>query len=198
HASLLSSSFPYTTLFRSYLRYTTPLYSIKSLLLIEDKQKGVTSLLSKFNEGGSSGGGEGNGSNLFNEMFVLTSQDLIGMVVDSLDLNIQYWAKGRVREDELYDKSPIIVEFDSLGYLGSGMQELRFTQTVDGLFEFNEETIMRNVLYGSRVQRPYGRFRILYRKGPQVNRGYLENQTEIIVRVSPPRFTVGYALGVFK
>lgn len=181
-----------------YLRYTTPLYSIKSLLLIEDKQKGVTSLLSKFNEGGNSGGGEGSNSNLFNEMFVLTSQDLIGMVVDSLDLHIQYWAKGRVREDELYDKSPIIVEFDSLGYLGGSMQELRFTQTVDGLFEFNEATIKSNVLYGSWIQRPYGRFRILYRKGPQVNRGYLENQTEIIVRVSPQKFTVGYALSVFR
>ena len=83
-----------------YLRYTTPLYSIRSLILIEDKQKGVGSLLNKLNEGQE--GASGNNPNLFNEMFVLTSQDLVGMAADSLDMNIQYWAKGRVKEDELY------------------------------------------------------------------------------------------------
>ncbi|HRO42895.1 MAG TPA: polysaccharide biosynthesis tyrosine autokinase [Flavipsychrobacter sp.] len=182
-----------------YLRYTTPLYSVQSLLLIEDKQKGVGSLLNKLNDGSSGGDASGgNNPNLFNEMFVLTSQDLVGMVVDSLDLHIQYWAKGRVREDELYDKSPIVIVFDSLGYLGGGTQELRFTQLVDGLFEFNEADIKSNVLYGSWIKRPYGRFKILYREGPNVNRGYLTNKTEIIARISPSKFTINYALAVFK
>jgi len=180
-----------------YLRYTTPLFSIQSLLLIEDKQKGVGTLLSKLGDGG--GGGEaGNNPNLFNEMFVLTSQDLVGMVVDSLDMNIQYWAKGRVREDELYDKSPIEVVFDSLGYLGGGVQELRLTQLVDGLFELSEAEIKSNILFGTWVKRPYGRFKVLYSKGAEVNRGYLTNKTEIIVRIAPEKFAINHAMAVFK
>jgi len=180
-----------------YLRYTTPLYSIESMILIEEKQKGVGSLLNKLNEGSNSNE-NGNNPNLFNEMFMLTSQDLVGMAVDSLDINIQYWAKGRIREDELYDKSPIQVVFDSLGFLGDNIQTLRFTQLVDGLFEFNEGQIKSNILYGSWIKRPYGRFKILYRKGPEVNRGYLTNKTEIVVRISPLKNSIKQTLGVFR
>ncbi|HTM66184.1 MAG TPA: polysaccharide biosynthesis tyrosine autokinase [Flavipsychrobacter sp.] len=182
-----------------YLRYTTPWYSIKSLLLIESQQKGVGSLLSKLGDGQDGGGGMANGNtNLFNEMFMLTSQDLIETAVDSLDMNIQYSAQGRVREDELYDKAPIQIMFDSLGYLGSGMQEIRLTQLVDGLFEFNEGEIKSRVLFDKWIKRPYGTFKILYTKGANVNRGYLTDQTEIIVRVMPLRAAVGRAQSLFK
>jgi capsular exopolysaccharide synthesis family protein len=182
-----------------YLRYTTPWYSIKSLLLIESQQKGVGSLLSKLGDGQDGGGGMANGNtNLFNEMFMLTSQDLIETAVDSLDMNIQYSAQGRVREDELYDKAPIQIMFDSLGYLGSGMQEIRLTQLVDGLFEFNEGEIKSRVLFDKWIKRPYGTFKILYTKGPNINRGYLTDQTEIIVRVMPLRAAVGRAQSLFK
>src|SRR5690606_33302763 len=161
-----------------YLRYTTPQYSIKSLILIEQKQPGMGSLLSKLGDGQDGGSGASN-PNLFNEMFMLTSQDLVGMAVDSLDLNIQYWAKGRVKEDELYKTCPIKIVFDSLGYIGTGIQEIRLHQVVDGLFELKEATITDRVLYDSWIKRPYGRFKIQYRKGQNVNTGYLGNHTEI-------------------
>ena len=180
-----------------YLRYTTPQYSIKSLILIEQKQPGMGSLLSKLGDGQDGGSGASN-PNLFNEMFMLTSQDLVGMAVDSLDLNIQYWAKGRVKEDELYKTCPIKIVFDSLGYIGSGIQEIRLHQVVDGLFELKEATITDRVLYDSWIKRPYGRFKIQYRKGQNVNTGYLGNHTEIIVRVEPEKYTVKQALGTFK
>jgi len=180
-----------------YLRYTTPQYSIKSLILIEQKQPGMGSLLSKLGDG-QDGGSGANNPNLFNEMFMLTSQDLVGMAVDSLDPNIQYWAKGRVKEDELYKTCPIKIVFDSLGYIGSGVQEIRLHQVVDGLFELKEATITDRVLYDSWIKRPYGRFKIQYRKGQNVNTGYLGNHTEIIVRVEPEKFTVKQALSTFK
>ena len=135
-----------------YLRYTTPQYSIKSLILIEQKEKGVGTLLNKLNEG--QDGSSGSNPNLFNEMFVLTSQDLVGTAVDSLDLNVQYWAQGRVKEDELYETCPVRIEFDSLGYLGSGTQEIRITEVVDGLCDFHEATMTDRVLYASWINRP--------------------------------------------
>ncbi len=179
-----------------YLRYTTPLFSIQSLILIEDKQKGVGSLLNKLSDGGESA--DANNPNLFNEIFVLTSQDLVRMAVDSLDMNIRYFAKGRVREDELYNKSPVTIVFDSAGYQGGGVQEIRMTQLVDGLFELNEANIKSNVLYGSWIKRSFGRFKILYNNNPEANRGYLVNKTELIVRVMPLHAAVGQALSVFQ
>ena len=179
-----------------YLRYTTPQYSIKSLILIEQKEKGVGTLLNKLNEG--QDGSSGSNPNLFNEMFVLTSQDLVGTAVDSLDLNVQYWAQGRVKEDELYETCPVRIEFDSLGYLGSGTQEIRITEVVDGLFEFKEATITDRVLYDSWINRPYGRFKILYRKGRNVNKGYLTNHTEIILRIESEKKSIKNALTKFK
>src|SRR5690606_32445301 len=93
-----------------YLRYTVPVFSVNSLILIEDKSKGVGNLVSSLNAGGESA--SGNKTNLFNEMFVLNSQDLVSTVVDSLGLNVRYFAKGRVREDELYKTSPVKIVFD--------------------------------------------------------------------------------------
>lgn len=182
-----------------YLRYTTPIYSINSLILIEQNQNGVSKLLSKIDDGsGSSGGSDANNPNLFNEIFVLTSQDLVGLAVDSLNMNIQYWAKGRIKEDELYTKSPIKIVFDSIGYLGGGTQELRLTEIVDGQFELKEGKVTNRVLYDSWIKRPYGRFKITYNNGDNANKGYLRNHTEIIVRIEPVKSAIGRTLGAFK
>lgn len=81
-----------------YLRYTTPIYSVTSRLLIEQRDVSPASnILTKF----SGGGGEGGSSdpNLYNEMFLLTSQDLVTTVVDSLGLNVQYYTEGRVNDE---------------------------------------------------------------------------------------------------
>jgi tyrosine-protein kinase Etk/Wzc len=180
-----------------YIRYTTPEYLIKSTILIEDQQKNpATSLLNKMNEG--SGSSAGQNPNLFNEMFVLKSQDLVQMAIDSLDMNIQYWTQGRVKEDELYKTCPIRIVFDSTGYLGANTQEIRLKQVVDGLFEFREARITDRVLYDSWIKRPYGRFKIQYVKGPYINLGYLANNTEIIVRIDPPTKTNSKVLNAFK
>ncbi|MBS1781995.1 MAG: polysaccharide biosynthesis tyrosine autokinase [Bacteroidetes bacterium] len=180
-----------------YLRYTTPLYSISSMLLVEDKQKsGVGSVVNKL--GDNTDPATAAAPNLFNEIFLLTSQDLVGTAVDSLKMNIQYWAKGRVRLDELYDKSPIIIQFDSLGYIGSILQEVKIRQIVEGMFEFTEGETQTNVLFGTWIKRPWGRFKIVYRKGANVNKGYLQNRTEIIVHVMPLKNAVKQTLSVLK
>jgi len=176
-----------------YIRYTTPLYSIKSLILIEEKDRSpVSALLSKMND--NRDGGSVN--NLFNEMSLLTSMDLVTLVADSLDMNIQYWTQGRVKEDEIFETCPIRIVFDTAGYKGQHIQEIRLRQVVDGLFEIKENTFTDRVMYDSWIERSYGRFKILYNMEPGVNLGYLAEQTEIIVRVEPLKSAVSKALGM--
>lgn len=179
-----------------YLRYTTPLYSIKSLMLIEEKDKSPAgTLLNKLNDG--QNGGNGSSTNLFNEMSLLTSQDLMSTVVDSMDLNVMYWAQGRVREDELFETSPIQVVFDEKGYTGGGMHEIQLKEIVDGLFEFKEGETSTREMYDSWIKRPYGNFKIVYAKRSEINKGYLQNHTPIIVRMEPLKDAVAKVMGRF-
>lgn len=174
-----------------YIRYTTPLYAIKSMLLIEERDRSAaSSLLNRMSEGRDGG----NVNNLFNEMSLLTSQDLVNIVVDSMDMHIQYWTQGRIKEDELYETCPIQIVFDSAGYDG-GYTEIRLHQVVDGLFEIQENNVTERVMYDSWIERPYGKFKIIYAKSHDVNMGYLREHTEIIVRIEPVKNAVGRALG---
>src|SRR5690606_29501685 len=172
-----------------YLRYTTPIYQINSSILIDEQRDNVgKNVLSKLDpDGGKSS------VNLYNEMFILRSQDLIALVVDSLDMNIKYWAVGRVKETELYNDCPIKIVFDSAGYK-NGNTTLTIKQVVDGQFEIQQEKITERVLYDTWIKRPYGRFKIVYRDGPDVNKGYLTT-TEFIVRIENAEVTNNRVLG---
>ncbi len=166
-----------------YLRYTTPKYEINSSLLIDEGNNPAQNVLSNLDNNKSAE----SSVNLYNEMFILRSQDLVGEVVDSLHLNIRYWAVGRIRKTELYEDCPIKVVFDSTGYKG-GATELEIKQVVDGQFDVKENKINKRELYDAWITRSFGRFKILYNNSPSVNRGYLTT-TSFIVRIQNPAAT---------
>lgn len=179
-----------------YLRYTEPVYQIRSSIMIDDQQRnGATTVLNSLNNG--QGTAEKTGPNLFNEMFVLRSQDLVGQAIDSLDLNVQYYVKGRIKEEETYETCPVLVKFDSTGYLGTGMIEFRIRQIVDGLFELKEGNRTDRVMYETWIRRPYGTFKLIYSERPEANKGWLRNKEEIIARIEPLGSAVGKMLGKF-
>jgi len=178
-----------------YLRYTTPQYAVKSSLLIDESNNGnaAKSVLSKLDPSDP----KDNSVNLYNEMFILRSQDLIAEVIDSLSLNIRYWAIGRVKETELYSECPIKIVFDSAGYK-DGFTQFTVKQIVDGQFEIRQNNNPPyRVLYDAWTKRPFGRFKILYNNSPDVNKGYLIN-TEFIVKIESPATTNQSVLNIFK
>lgn len=175
-----------------YLRYTTPVYAMySSLLMEEDKNDPAQSLLSKIDP-------ENDKSrvNLFNEKVILESQDMISKVVDSLNLNIRYWAIGRVKETELYKECPITIEFDKDGFIAN-RRTVTIRQIVEGQFELIEGEQSERVLYGTWIKRPWGRFKILYVDGPDVNKGFLES-TDFIVQIEHMEEATGRIGGGFN
>ena len=108
--------------------------------------------------------------NLYNEMFILRSQDLLAKVVDSLNMNIRYWAVGRLKQTEIYHECPIRIVFDSGGYK-NGNVEFIVRQVVDGQFEIKQNKIDRTGLYDSWVKRPFGRFKICINYRPSCQQG---------------------------
>ena len=101
-----------------YLRYSTPQYSAKTVVLIkENKKGGVSAELKAFEDLGILGGST---NNIDNEIEIIKSRKIIGDVIKKLNYNISYFSEGRVIGMEIYDKhSPVIVKFkkkDSLFY----------------------------------------------------------------------------------
>ncbi|UZO80228.1 polysaccharide biosynthesis tyrosine autokinase [Aquimarina sp. ERC-38] len=98
-----------------YIRYTAPEYQISATLLITDEEKtGSGPDLSSFQDFISFGKSK---STLENEMAILTSRTLMHKVVKDLNLNVQYFKKGRVIEVEDYPESIIklnLVSADSI------------------------------------------------------------------------------------
>ncbi|MGI8600861.1 MAG: GumC family protein [Chitinophagaceae bacterium] len=94
-----------------YLRYTTPTYQSNGALVVKE-------------DNSASGGGGGLGSNdRFQQMFVMDnainvkneieiirSRQLMKRIVHDLNLNYNYYAKGKIKESNIYSASPFKVE----------------------------------------------------------------------------------------
>ena len=174
-----------------YLRYTTPQYAVYSSLLLEEQgQNPAQSILSKIDPDN-----DKSRVNLFNEKVILQSQDMIHKVVDSLDLNIRYWALGRVKETELYYECPIRVIFDEEGFTDDS-KTLTIRQIVEGQFELIRGDKSERVLYGTWIKRKWGRFKIVYVDRHGVNRGFLES-TDFKVKIEHVENAIGRVGGRF-
>ena len=92
-----------------YLHYTTPVYNIKASIIIKDDKKGggTGSDLSAFEDMGFFSSSK----NIDNEIEILRSKSLVKKVVNELGLYISYSTNGSFHDMELYDNSPVSVQF---------------------------------------------------------------------------------------
>jgi len=95
-----------------FMRYSNPMYRVHAQVLVEDDQNNS----SPFSFIGGSQMQDlsslfGIKSNVYNELGILETRDLLDKVVKDMHLNITYYRKGRVRSVELYDKTPFRVVF---------------------------------------------------------------------------------------
>ena len=95
-----------------FIRYSNPLYKINAKLLIQDQQSSSNS--SSFLQ--SSTLPDFNGlfdvqSNLYNEVSILQTRDLIDQVIDKMDLSKTYSNEGSIRDVEIYKRSPFHASF---------------------------------------------------------------------------------------
>jgi len=89
----------------TYLRYSTTIYNVSSTIFITGKSQGGFSQEKIIAElGGDPGMSR---SNVANELQILRSGNLMRAVVDSLQLNVQYFIEGRIKDSEIYKNAPI-------------------------------------------------------------------------------------------
>lgn len=98
-----------------FIRYSTPLYQVNAQVLVQDGQSGSSSsflnsdMLSDFN------GMFDIQNNVYNELAILQTKDLLERVIDEMKLNMAYFSKGDIRDVELYHKSPFNAIYKPLG-----------------------------------------------------------------------------------
>lgn len=93
-----------------YHRYTVPVYraSITMIFKVDQERNYSSPILT-----------EGFGlspelRNFENQSFIIRSHAMVLRAVDRLDFAVSYYSKGRLKDTELYGKTPFVVEFDSL------------------------------------------------------------------------------------
>lgn len=80
------------------------------IMLREDKQNRVSSAESVLTDLGLSSGNV----NIANESYVVKSTELMIQAVEKLKLNVSYWRTHDIRQIDIYNKSPIVVDFPEI------------------------------------------------------------------------------------
>ncbi|MDV7187780.1 polysaccharide biosynthesis tyrosine autokinase [Lutibacter sp. TH_r2] len=174
----------------AYLRYTPKTYEVSTTILINDENgASFASELSAFEDLGLMGGSQ---TSLENEIELLKSRTLLAQVVKELELNVKYYAAGRVKTSEVYAKnSPVKFTFftkDSLFYESDTMFSIKITGANEFvLSDINENKISTGV-FGENIKTNFGDITVT-----PLNANKIGVNEELTVRIVPVQSVVsGY------
>lgn len=92
-----------------FIKFTAPVYEVKSSVLVKDAKKSPSSEFGVLQSIGGLGGM--NGNSIENELEIFKSKKLVAEVVNDLKLQTRIFARGQFYDTELYkDTSPIIIQ----------------------------------------------------------------------------------------
>lgn len=90
-----------------YLRYSVPQYQSTTVLKFDKKQNNLSSALSDLENLGM---GLGNADELKSEGAVVTSRPILMEVVKNLNLSVEYFNTGEIKDSQLFSKVPVIAK----------------------------------------------------------------------------------------
>lgn len=162
------------------LRYTTPQYlAVAKIMLLDDKESssvGALKDLSLFSEK--------EDAKVEDEIQVIQSRSFSRNIVKRLNLNVKYFAKGRVNEFELYKNSPIVINFiesDSIINNTKFNFHTEILSTTNFNFRINEEDVPKKYTFGETIPTFFGGI-IITPKNEKLE-GYIGN--DIRVKIIP-------------
>lgn len=137
----------------AYLRYTTPIYNAQGSLLIKSENNRGGGGNDKFQDLFMSGGS----ANIPNEMEVLKSRPLMTRVVNALQLQVSYYAVGKIRTPNIYKEGPFLLEIVELTDSAASFSlNIKFNDR--NSFKVNDEG--QEFSYGELFKNPHGVFRL--------------------------------------
>lgn len=88
-----------------YIRYTKPLYESYSDLKLEVKSEATSLGLTRFPE-------TSNINNISGEIELINSRLFFNKVIDAVDIDVQYFTRGDILDDEKYKHSPFVLTYE--------------------------------------------------------------------------------------
>jgi len=149
-----------------YLKYTTPIYEVKSSLLIKedkDKKPSTDDILKGLKLFGTS-------ENVANEIHILNSYSLTKKVINKLNLGISYQWKDWMKEIPSYKNFPIVVDSFELSLKAKSSDKFRLKEGLSlqikpcGTDKFellNDDLSMGQFQFGEMINTSVGAFRFL-------------------------------------
>lgn len=172
-----------------YIKISTPIYGVKSTILIKDSQKSPSNEINVLSQLGGFGG---SGSNsIDNEIEILKSKKLMRDVVMSLGLQTSLQSKDGFKKSELYGKtSPVLIQvIKEKEYEGSIKGPLYLKISGDKL-ELSSENLSKTIVttYKKTINLPYANLMIL--KNPEYQPTGKNKAEDLEISYSPVESTV--------
>ncbi|MET3035622.1 polysaccharide biosynthesis tyrosine autokinase [Chryseobacterium sp. NRRL B-14859] len=126
-----------------YLRYSIPQYQSVTTLKFDKKQPDISGALADLDNLGL---GLSNADELKSEIAVVTSRPILLKVVENLNLNVQYYNSGEIKDSELFAKIPIIAKVISYSDENKFISSEYIVKEVNGndfVLEDNEKKLIK-------------------------------------------------------
>lgn len=155
----------------THLRYADYEYKANATIKIRDEEQ--SQKLPSLDDVKTNGLFSGGADKIKDEIRVIRSREIAENIIKKLDLNIRYFADGKIKEKEFYKNSPIKINFfesDSIIdkvsktlyiKVKSPTQYLLFKDKDQSLFDDREDTEGTLYDFGEKVETPYGGFYIV-------------------------------------
>ncbi len=159
----------------THLRYADYEYKANATIKIRDEEQ--SQKLPSLDDVKANGLFSGGADKIKDEIRVIRSREIAENIIKKLDLNIRYYADGKIKEKEYYKDAPIKIHFygsdsiiDRIGRalfikIKSPTQYLLFDEKEQSLFDDREDSEGKLYDFGEKVDTPYGGFYIVPNDG---------------------------------
>ena len=178
------SVFAFLALAVFYIKFSTPVYNVQSLILIKDTKKTPSSEMGVLSELG--GFGSMGTNSIENEIEVLKSKKLIRDIVEGLGLQTSVVLKDGLKKKELYGKtSPVIIKVINDKIYTDPIKEPIDLKIKGDKLELSSEEFPKTIIttYNKTISLPYANIIIL--KNPQYDPPKKDDDGDLKINYAP-------------
>ena len=161
-----------------YLRYATDTYKISATIKIADSKE--QNALKEVNQVNDYGLFRQDHNSVEDEMQVIGSRSIMKSVVENLELNVQCFLQGKIKESEIYKNPPITINFlenDSI----LKVADTSFMLTVISSSQYTLSNDERKFNFGDNLSMPFGEIILT----PNFEQEKLKVGNSIRIKISP-------------
>lgn len=146
------------TIAHLYLRYSTPVYSVKATILIKDESGADLANSSVFSDIATLKASK----SFSNEVLIIKSKGLMERVLQELGLEVSYYGEGRIKSPELYgSRSPIKVVLARIDSAGLGRSFIVEVEDNNNFSIWEGDSKVSTHKFGEQIAKKYASFTIV-------------------------------------